>query len=86
VVLFELLLTALAVELLVWVTGPSSPGLSMRMETLMFVGATWVDVAVASAFWVVGALWLDVCDWPEEEGGELAVGLPLFPALPDLPP
>src|SRR5215204_4922966 len=55
---------ALASELLVWVTGPSLPGLSIRTTTFTFVGATWVDVAAELLFCVVGADWLDVWDWP----------------------
>jgi hypothetical protein len=38
---------AVAFDELVWVTGPSSPGLSIRTTTLTFVGETWLDVAVA---------------------------------------
>ena len=54
--MFELLLTALAVDVLVCSTGPLSPGLPTRTEMLTFVGATWLEVAVASACCVVGAL------------------------------
>jgi hypothetical protein len=56
---------AVASEVLVWVTGPSLPGLSTRTTTLTFFGATWVDVAVALPVCVVGALWLEACDCPE---------------------
>ena len=33
----------------VWVTAPSSPGLSTRIETLTLLGSDWVAVAAASA-------------------------------------
>jgi hypothetical protein len=56
--------TAFACELFVCVTGPSFPGLSIRITTLTFVGATCVEVAVAFASWFVGALCSADCDWP----------------------
>ena len=62
---FELPPVALALDEFVCVTGPSSPGLSIRTTTLTLVGATWVDVAFGAADCVVGALWVTVCDWPE---------------------
>jgi hypothetical protein len=68
VVVFELDEPAVACEELVCVTGPSFPGESTLITTLTLVGAVWVDVAVASAFWVVGAAWLDVCDCPAAAG------------------
>jgi hypothetical protein len=42
---FELPLLAFALEEFVCVTGPSSPGLSIRTTTFTLVGATCVDVA-----------------------------------------
>jgi hypothetical protein len=39
----------------------------------MFVGAICVDVAVAFACCLVGALWLDLCDWPAEADRSPAV-------------
>jgi len=61
--------SAAAWEVLVWVTGPSSPGLSIRTTTFRFVGATWVEVAVALPLCVVGASWPDSCDCPAAAAG-----------------
>ena len=47
---------ALACELFVCVTGPSLPGLSIRITTFTFVGATCVEVARAFASCCTGAL------------------------------
>jgi hypothetical protein len=55
---------AFAAELFVCETGPLLPGLLFRTTMFTFVGATWVDVAFAPAFWLVGALWEVCCDWP----------------------
>ena len=56
---------AVAFDVLVWVTGPSSPGLSIRTTTFTFVGETWFDVASAVDVCFVGALCSAFCDWPE---------------------
>jgi hypothetical protein len=45
-----------ACELLVWVTGPVSPGLLLRMTMFAFSGAVCVEIALAFALWLVGAL------------------------------
>ena len=41
---------ATAADAFVWVTSPSSPGLRIRIGTLMFDGAFWVESASDSAF------------------------------------
>jgi hypothetical protein len=74
-VAFELLPVALATEVFVCVTGPSSPELSIRITTFTFLGATWVELASAAPFWVTGALWLEVCAWP---GAGSGAGAPEF--------
>jgi hypothetical protein len=56
VVAFELLPVALATEVLVWVTGPSLPGLSILITRFRFVGVTWSEAAVAAPICVTGAL------------------------------
>lgn len=66
---------AVALELFVCVTGPSSPGLLMRMTMLMLLGATCVDVASAFAVCVVGALWLDDCACPPCDSFDAAEAL-----------
>jgi hypothetical protein len=38
-----------------------------------FVGATWVEVALAFTFCATGAVWLEVCAWPEVGPAEVAV-------------
>ena len=40
---------ALAVDVFAWVTGPPLPGLPTRIETLMFDGDCWLDIAVGVA-------------------------------------
>jgi hypothetical protein len=55
---FALPAAAVAPEEFVWVTGPSSPGLSTLTTTFTFVGETWVELAAAAADCVVGALWV----------------------------
>jgi hypothetical protein len=57
---FEFAAPAVAPELLVCVTGPSSPGLLFRTTMLVFVGLTWFEVAVAFESCVTGALCVDV--------------------------
>ena len=47
---------AVACELFVWVTGPVSPGLLLRMTIFAFSGAVCVDAGVAVLPWVVGAV------------------------------
>lgn len=49
-------LWAVAWDEFVWLTGPSLPGLSTLMTTFTFVGATWVDFAVAFDSCFAGAL------------------------------
>jgi hypothetical protein len=73
---FEFVAVAVALELFVCVTGPSFPGLPMRMTMLMLVGATCFDVASALAVCVVGALWVDDCACPscDSLGGGEALG------------
>jgi DNA-binding NarL/FixJ family response regulator len=61
---------ATASDEFVWVTGPSLPGLSMRITTFTFVGATWVEVAAESAVCFVGALCAAVCDCPDPAAGQ----------------
>jgi hypothetical protein len=46
---------AVADELFVCATAPSSPGLFTRTEMLVFTGAVWVDVAAALALCFVAA-------------------------------
>jgi hypothetical protein len=55
---FALPAAAVAPEEFVWVTGPSSPGLSTLTTTFTFVGETCVELAAAAADCVVGALWV----------------------------
>jgi len=57
--LFVFPASAIAWDVFVCVTGPSLPGLSIRITTFTFAGATWVEVALALPVCVVGALWLD---------------------------
>ena len=61
-------------DVFVCVTGPSSPGLSIRTTTFTFVGEAWFDVAVAFDACVVGALCSAFCDWPEEPDEAFALG------------
>jgi hypothetical protein len=49
---------------LVWLTGPSSPGLSIRTTVLLFDGLFCVEVAVEPADWVLPADWLAACPPP----------------------
>jgi hypothetical protein len=76
VVWLALAAPAVAVELFVCVTPPSSPGLLFRMTTLTFVGATWVEVADAFELCVVGAACVELCDWPPEAPPPVCVCVP----------
>jgi hypothetical protein len=62
---------AVALDVFVCVTGPSSPGLSIRTTTFTFVGETWFEVAVAFDVWFVGALCSAFWDCP---GDAFALG------------
>jgi hypothetical protein len=64
---FALVAAASADEVLVWVTGPSSPGLCTRTEMFVFVGAICFEVAEEFALWFVGAFWCARCACPEWE-------------------
>jgi len=58
----------------IWINVPSAPepfgsvaAGSIEIDAFALVGAICVELAAAFAFWVVGALWLDVWDWPLDE-------------------
>lgn len=61
---FAFVASAIACDVLVCETGPSSPGLLFRTTMFRFRGLTWLEDATASACCVVGALCAACWDWP----------------------
>src|SRR5918994_1098483 len=67
-----------ATDSFVCVTSPSSPGLRIRIGTLMFVGSFWVDSASDSAFCSLFDSWPAACEYEASEQHE-----PSFEPPPD---